>query len=75
MDIKTLNNREDKLIKRYQKAYFKSMLKAIKQKGVSKSALAQHRKSMKLISKEMTKSGLGLGLQWLNSSLQNSDQE
>ena len=50
-------------------------IKSTAWKGVSKSALAQHRKSMKLISKEMTKSGLGLGLQWLNSSLQNSDQE
>ncbi len=72
MNIKTLNNKEDRLVKQYQKAYFKSILLAIKQKGISKSALIKHRKSMKTISKEMTKSGLGLGLQWLNSVL--SDQ-
>ena len=73
MNIKTLNNKEDKLVNKYQRVYFQSILKAIKQKGVSKSALRQHRKSMKLISREMTKSGLGLGLQWLNSVLSNQD--
>ncbi len=70
MDIKTLNNKEDRLIKKYQTTYINSLIKAVKQKGISKSALAQHRKTMKLLSREMTKSGLGIGLQWLNSKLQ-----
>ena len=73
MNIKTLNNKEDKLVEQYQKVYFKSILKAIKQKGISKVALNQHRKYIKTLSKEITNSGLGLGLQWLNSAL--SDQE
>jgi len=73
MNIKTLNNKEDKLVEQYQKVYFKSILKAIKQKGISKVALNQHRKNIKTLSKEITNSGLGLGLQWLNSAL--SDQE
>lgn len=71
MDIKKLNNKEDRLIKKYQNVYLKSMIKAIKQKGISKSALGQHRKTMKKLSKEMTKSGLGLGLQWLNLAISN----
>ena len=37
MNIKTLNNKEDKLVNKYQRVYFQSILKAIKQKGVSKS--------------------------------------
>ena len=73
MNIKTLNNKEDKLVEQYQKVYFKSILKSIKQKGISKAAINEHRKFIKKLSKEMTNSGLGLGLQWLNSAL--SDQE
>jgi len=69
MNIKTLNNKEDKLVEQYQKVYFKSILKSIKQKGISKAALNQHKKTMKALSKELTNSGLGLGLQWLNSAL------
>ena len=73
MKIKELNNREDILIKRYQETSLKSMIKSIKTKGINNSALVEHRKVIKPLSKEMTKSGIGLGLKWLNSADSNQD--
>lgn len=71
MNIKTLNNKEDRLVKKYQEVYLKSMISAINKKGLSKSAIALHRKTMKRLSKEMANSGLGLGTEWLNSRISN----
>jgi len=67
--IETLNKRENKRVEQFTKAYQNSVKRAVKKKGIGKSALALIRKDVKIISKALVNSGLALGEQWLESHL------
>lgn len=69
MKIETLNKRENKRVEQFTKAYQNSVKRAVKKKGIGKSALALIRKDVKIISKALVNSGLALGEQWLESHL------
>ena len=65
MKIKTLENKEEKIVKKYSQVLVNSIIKSIKKKGVKKAAIKENKKTTDKVGKELTKSGLGLGMQWL----------
>jgi len=70
MKIETLNSREHEEIAKFQLAYRNIIKSAVRVKGLTPDAIIYAKKRIKLLARSIVKSGLGMGAEWLESSLQ-----